>query len=478
MRLINLTALKAELQALADQVGASRFDAAKSAYMQTVTVTDDAGAPLAPDAIDVEVTITKSEEKTEDDKAEKPESSDVESIVNKAVDAAVAKLNKSESRGIRIAETTRKSEVVVESPRYTTQHFKDPESAYKSGMFLLAVRGHEGAARKCRGWGMAMKSQIEGENSLGGFAVPEVLDTEVIRLRNQFGVFPQHARRQPMSSDVSYRLRLEDSLSVAFVGEAAAASATDQQMTRVDIVAKKLGALTYVSNELREDAAIDIADAWVQDAALAMAKRVDQCGFIGDGSATYGGMIGAAPRLVNLGTIANTAGLRVATGTGYGSSYGSMTRADFGATVGRAPAYAINSGRARWYMSTSFYHGVYLPLAASTVTNYAEIINGVPQRYCEGWPVTFTEVLPGAQSAAVNQVVALFGDLSLAADFGERRGFNVMSSEHETTAFKNDMTAIRALMRFGTNIHDVGNNSATASLRIPGPIVGLITAGS
>jgi hypothetical protein len=37
---------------------------------------------------------------------------------------------------------------------------------------------------------------------------------------------------------------------------------------------------------------------------------------------------------------------------------------------------------------------------------------------------------------------------------------------------------LRGTQRYDINVHDVGNASATASLRQPGPIVGLITAAS
>ena len=476
MRIVKLSELGSELQALADQHGRARFDAAKSAYMATVTVTDEDGKAVPPDSIEIEATFPESD-KAAAPEGEKAAKSTIDADeIGKVIDAAVSRAVKASGRGSDIARA-QKAAPSIEFPSYPTKHFGSPEDAHKAGRWVMSIMGHKGSRDFCERHGV--KAHIEGSNSAGGFAVPEVLDTQIIRLRDQYGVFPANARRTVMSTDVTYRVRVNDALSVAFVGEAQAASESDLTFTRVDLVAKKLGCMSYISNELSEDAAINIADAFVEDAALAIAKRVDQCGFIGDGTSTYGGFVGCTSKLTGLsGTIANIAGLQVATGTGYATSFNSMVKADFARTVGRAPAYALASGRAKWYMASSFYHGVYLPLVSGQVTNYGDILNGAPVMRCEGYPVVLTEVLPQFGQPAVSTVVALFGDLSAAADFGDRRGTEVLLSQHETTAFKNDQTAARVLTRFAVNVHDVGNASATASARVSGPIVGLITAAS
>ena len=51
-------------------------------------------------------------------------------------------------------------------------------------------------------------------------------------------------------------------------------------------------------------------------------------------------------------------------------------------------------------------------------------------------------------------------------------------SDSALSAFEQDEIVIRGTERFDVVVHDVGNQSATAASRVPGPIVGLITAAS
>jgi HK97 family phage major capsid protein len=83
-----------------------------------------------------------------------------------------------------------------------------------------------------------------------------------------------------------------------------------------------------------------------------------------------------------------------------------------------------------------------------------------------GYPVRISQKMPSSQ--ANSQVPCFFGDLALAAMFGDRRSTTIAMSEH--SAFDTDEIAIRGSQRFDINVHDVGNATD------PGPIVGLLTA--
>jgi HK97 family phage major capsid protein len=69
---------------------------------------------------------------------------------------------------------------------------------------------------------------------------------------------------------------------------------------------------------------------------------------------------------------------------------------------------------------------------------------------------------------SANKIGALFGDLSLAASFGDRRQTEVQISDSALNAFEQDELAIRGTERFDINVHDVGDSSAA------GPVVGLL----
>ena len=69
---------------------------------------------------------------------------------------------------------------------------------------------------------------------------------------------------------------------------------------------------------------------------------------------------------------------------------------------------------------------------------------------------------------------ALFGDLTLAASFGDRRQTTIQISEHATvgggSVFEQDELAVRGTERFDINVHDTGITGASGE---SGPIVGL-----
>src|SRR5262249_51153637 len=152
--------------------------------------------------------------------------------------------------------------------------------------------------------------------------------------------------------------------------------------------------------------------------AFAFANKEDDCGFNGDGSATYGGINGLRNALKSLdATIANIAGLAVASGAGYATSYDSIALGDFNKVVGKLPQYA--DGRAKWYVHRFFWASVMQRLATAAGGVTSENIEGRHQQTFLGYPVELTQVMP--KVSAINQVACLFGDLRLAAKFGDRR---------------------------------------------------------
>jgi HK97 family phage major capsid protein len=276
-----------------------------------------------------------------------------------------------------------------------------------------------------------------------------------------------------MASDTRSDPRRINGVTAYFVGESQAPSQSDKTWDRVRLTAKKLMVLTKYSNELNEDAVLNIGDDLAGEIAYAFALKEDQCGFTGDGTSTYGGIVGVAPALKNVDpTVANVAGLVVATGTGYGTSYNSVTLADFNKVVATLPEYADVPGETKWYCSKFFWGSVMQRLAVAAGGNrVAEVIDTPHQKSFLGYPVAISQVMP--KVSAINQVVCLLANLRLGARLGDRRMTTIQMSEHALNAFEQDEVVIRGTERFDIVVHDVGNNSGTA-----GPIVGLITGAS
>lgn len=352
------------------------------------------------------------------------------------------------------------------------------EQAYRFGKwFLGALLKSETSIAFCKEQGIPIrrdpdtKSHTEGVNTAGGFLVPEEFEATLIDLREMFGIFRQYAYVSPMKSDTKTVPRRVSGLTAYPMGENQTITESSMVWDRVGLVARKWGVLSKMSSELDEDSVIDIGNTLAGEISYAFANNEDLCGFVGDGTSTYHKITGTCTKLKGLSaTIANIAGLVVAAG----NAYSEILLSDFNSVKGRLPQYA-DTARAAWYTHKSFYHNVMerLMLAAGGVTA-AEIAAGRREPVFMGYPVHFSQVLPSVE--ANSQVCALFGDLYLAATFGDRRSTTIALSEHLN--FAEDEIAIRGTERFDINNHDVGNASATAGLRKPGPVVGLITAAS
>ncbi|HXE52771.1 MAG TPA: phage major capsid protein [Tepidisphaeraceae bacterium] len=390
--------------------------------------------------------------------------------------------------------------------RYSSlKHFVGPdadERAYRFGMFCLGVYGKKQGIDFCLRQGIPLidasgeivrdvttKTSRENVNTSSGFLVPDEFQNDLIDLREKFGVFRQNAKIVPMASDTRSDPRRVNGVTAYFVGESTAATLSDKQWDRVRLTAKKLMVLTKYSNELNEDAVLNIGDDLAGEIAYAFALKEDQCGFIGDGSSTYGGIVGVTNKLLMVdptGTNnpANIMGLVVASGTGYATSYNSIVLSDFNKLVATLPEYADVPGQTKWYCSKFFWGSVMQKLATAAGGNRVAEIEDTPLRKSFlGYDVVISQVMP--KTSATSQVCCLFGNLRMAARLGDRRQTTIQMSEHALNAFEQDEVVIRGTERFDIVVHDVGDPTAGAGPaksaqagNVAGPIVGLITAGS
>ena len=405
---------------------------------------------------------------------------DVDALVKAAVAAEMVKQRKPPITAIDIPATVmggRKS-----------RHFKTNEDAYVSGMWFLATLGSKKAVDFCTDRGIQLQKGFEKvhstvNNSAGGFLVIPQFENAIIDLRERFGVFRQFSDVMQMTSDTLTIPRRAGGLTAFFPSEnSAITESADGSWDQVNLTAKKAAVLTRISAEINEDSIINIADDLAGLIARAFSRLEDDCGFNGDGTGPFARIVGVRNALTNLsGTVANIAGLQVATGTGYAASWNSITLADFNNVLGRLPLYAQEAGDVAWYCSQAFWGSVMQRLALAAGGNaQVDVVNGVTVPSFLGYPVRVAQVLPSA--SAISQVPVLFGNLRMASKFGDRRGTTISVSDSAVvngeSTFERDQLAVRGTERFDIVVHDVGNQSATAASRQAGPIVGLITATS
>jgi len=344
--------------------------------------------------------------------------------------------------------------------------------AYRFGQYFMATTGMQSAVNYCLNTGMPMAVHNEGTNTQGGYLVPHEFGTDLIRLVEKYGVFRQNTNIIPMSSETRSDPRETGSILTYFTGESEAATESTMSWDDVELVAKKLTALTRVTNELNADSAINIGDQIMRSIAYAYALKEDQCGFNGDGTSTYGGITGVRQSLDDAAgnpTSADAGGVVIADG----NAYSEITLNNLEDVIAVLPEYADMD--AKWYVSRKFYHGVMTPLITAAGGNtIVTLQNGARQLEFLGYPVVLSQVMP--KTEANSQICALFGDLAMASRMGDRETRTIATSEHATiggeSVFERGQLAIRATERFDINVHDVGDTSDA------GPITGLKTAAS
>jgi len=339
----------------------------------------------------------------------------------------------------------------------TLRNFTEPAEAYAFGRWIMAaVFGSEASRQYCQEHSLAIerarmdpseeRAAAGNVNTAGGYLVPAQFDRTIIALVEAYGVFRRNARNVAMTSDRVMVPRRVSGLTAYWVTDNAAITESQKGWGGVELIARKLGVLTKHSSELGEDAIISLADDLAGEIALAFSQKEDECGFIGDGTATYSGIVGVMPKMNNASAIGIVT-------QGTTNTWSSMVLGDFNNVVAKVPAYALRGSK--WYCSSPFWAGVMQKLMYAAGGNTVEMIAGSPGRTFLGYPVELTEVMPSV--TAVTTLTALFGNLPQAAMFGNRRGVTVAASEHLN--FAEDEIAIRGTERFDIKVHDIGTSA-------------------
>lgn len=335
------------------------------------------------------------------------------------------------------------------------------EAAYRSGMWALgALFGVDSARQFCRENGIAIqKAASEGVNSAGGFLVPTEFSSAIIDLRDQYGVFRRECRVWPMASDSTTFPRRSGGLTAYPMAENTATTESQKTWDQVSLTAKKWGVLTRYSTELADDAVISIADDLAQEVGYAFAVAEDTAGFSGDGTATYNGIFGILPKIID--------GMHTAGAVDAASNHDTFAEidaTDLATLMAKLPMYAMRN--AAWYCSQPCFELVFSRLMQAAGGNAkTDQAARSPYQYL-GYPVIVSQSLPTSTGDLSNLAMLLFGDLRLAATMGSRREITMKVSEDRY--FELDQIGILGTERFDINIHDLGDNTTA------GPIVALV----
>ena len=342
--------------------------------------------------------------------------------------------------------------------------FRSSESAYRAGMHIKGyVFGDAEARRWCQDHGVESRAQSSGVNSLGSVLVSPEMATELVRLVESFGAFPQYARRVQMNSDTLVIARRTGGLAARPVGENVEVTQSDVTFDNVELNAKIWGVANRVPNSLLEDSIIDLADAMAVEVAQAFAEAFDNAGFIGDGTNAYHGTHGIAAKILDSKYSAS-----VVTATSN-DTFDDLTLKNFTDTLAKLPLYARR--QAAWYVSPVGWGAAMLRLAmlpggsshagGNTGDNVAA---GFGEQFL-GYPVRLVHSMESGLTGTTGKVACLFGDLSQAATFGERRAVSIRTASERYVEF--DQTLTFATTRNAMVVHDLGSTTKA------GPVVAL-----
>jgi len=364
--------------------------------------------------------------------------------------------------------------------------------AYQLGRWFLATMcKHAPSMEYCQKAGIEIKTQTEGVNTAGGSLVPVQLSPDIINLQKEYGVARRCCRIRRMGSDEINVPRRTSGLTYYWGAEGAAMTASTKGWDHVTLHAKKLYCLVQFSTELSEDAVIDVGNDLVDEIALAFSKAEDDACFLGDGSSSYGGVLGCIEAMKKTVTDAGGTWTTDAHKTynpsvvlAAGNAFSEVTLANLHSMKGAVQRYRRQNSQDRWHCNSALYYSVMERLcsAAGGVTaeevaraqrSFSEAADGTPIML--GRPVMFTEVMIEAE--ANSGVPLIYGDLGLACTLGDRREITLATSAEY--AFNQDLMTMRGTARLDIQCHEVGAAHASVAAsraRAPYSILALANA--
>jgi len=333
----------------------------------------------------------------------------------------------------------------------STTLFSSVKDAYDAGQWIRArFTGAADAQRYCLRHGLVENAMTTWDNTAGGFIVPEPMENTVVALREQYGTFRRNAQNVTLGNGRLSVPRVNSEITSYYVAENSTITPSDPALNQVTLDAKKLASLTTMSSELSEDSVVSVAEMLARSIAYSFALAEDQAGFLGDGTSTYGGIVGLAGAI--------QAGSRY-TATSR-ATFGALNIGDFESVAGQAKVFGPNR---KWYISNvGYYASMQRLMDAVGGVTMTELAGGIQQPRFLGFPVEISQVLESRTSGTSGGVACYFGDLSAGAYIGTRRGLQLALDS--SRYFEMDMLALRATERFDIVIHDRGTASASGGL--------------
>ncbi len=326
------------------------------------------------------------------------------------------------------------------------------QRAERVGHWLKAMAGSDSSREWCiRNRTPLTKATGEGGDSIGGFLAPIDFDNAIIAVRDTVAAF-RNAEARPSRSDNRVRPRRVGGLTANFVAEGASIPESQMEFDNVSATLKKLGILVRTSSELWDDEAVDLAEFVATEVGYAFAATEDNCGFNGNGTSTYGGVVG-------LGT-ALTGSLSAISAQSGHNTYLTLDNTDIAELM--AGILAVGIPGAKWYVSSVCYGQALCRLAGVSGGLVSQILpDGTIRASYLGHPVVFSSQLPNATSSLSGKPMLYFGDLRLSSVIVEHRAGTIVATSYDRY-MDQDQVVLRGTRREDITNHSVGDAATYA----------------
>lgn len=271
---------------------------------------------------------------------------------------------------------------------------------------------------------------VEGTEADGGFTVPDEFKPSLIRLVETYGLVAKYGTVISMRSNRLILPRLTSGVTVYWVGENKTITKSKAQGLKVILTAKKLAALVPLTDELLEDAALDIANLLINLIAEAMAKEEDRVSLAG--SVAAGDPFNGVLFEVGVNEVVMAAGK---------TSFGDVTIDNLIDMEAKLTGAALVG-------ATYFIHNTVLAKIKQLKDDEGRYIWTAPRAgqpgELNGYPYMVTDVMPGMAATGVSKTFLAFGNLRHIYK-GDRKDLAFKIADHD--GFADGVQYLRGINR-------------------------------
>ena len=320
---------------------------------------------------------------------------------------------------------------------FASKYIKDKDEAYMSAMYVASMMDAKQLPKMSAVIAEAREffaSQNITTDADGGYTVPSPLSNQLINLLEMYGVAREKMRRVPMGAntlDVP-KLGAAGHATVYYPAEEGSITESDLTFSQTTLTCQKVAALVKMSTEITEDSLIGMMDTVIQSIAYSTAIAEDENLFNGvTGGVLATGIKGNAS--VDDTNVASVAALALT----------DLTACSVGSDQ-------VQGAQNEWYMNPTLFHGQVRDLLNAAGGNTLVNLENGQRPLLFGYPVNFVNAMPGNSASASGDLLVAFGDMSLAAYFGDRRSqnFQVLNELYA----ENDQVGVKMTERIAMTI--------------------------